>query len=305
MSSSMLIHELAAKFVPTQILKTDTQTKTVVILGAIDGVNAIASLEKTAFAISEVGQATLGRLVDSILLINNNDVYFWSLANLVQDLERNPGVKLNLIYPASETHIRKYGLQKHHMVAETPELYSEVVEPFIATQKGDRIQWVYNILFKGKESESFVHHETDPALGFVLLPDMKWDRKTMDALYLITIVNRTDIASVRDINGSHVDYLQEILAKIRHVVSLTYPVAADQLRLFVHYQPSYYHFHIHVVNVAHPGLGDGLNVGKAILLDDVIENVKLVPDYYQRRTLYYQLGENHALWEKVKEYGQM
>lgn len=40
------------------------------------------------------------------------------------------------------------------------------------------------------------------------------------------------------------------------------------LRLFVHYPPSYWHFHVHFVHVdlASPGVA----AGKAILLDDVI-----------------------------------
>ncbi|OBA23717.1 scavenger mRNA decapping enzyme [Metschnikowia bicuspidata var. bicuspidata NRRL YB-4993] len=297
----MKVEELAAKFTPTEVLKTDTQTKSVVILGTVDGENAICSLEKTAFSISEVGDALLSKLVDGIQLINDNDVYLWSMAALVQDLEKSPGAKVNFIHPASETHIRKYRSQAHHWVAETPEVYRKIVRPFIDTQKGDRIQWVYNILFKGKESETFIHHDTDPQDGYVLLPDMKWDRSTLEALYLVTIVNRTDISSVRDIDGSHVDFLMRVRDNIKQVVSEKYLVAEDQLRLFVHYQPSYYHFHIHVVNINHPGLGAGINAGKAILLDDVIDNVRMVYDYYQRRTMYYQLGGNHKLWEKLEE----
>lgn len=296
----LCVTELAAKFRPTQILKSDTQTKSIAILGTINEKLAIVSLEKTAFGISEVEDAALCKVIESVRLINSNDVYFWSMAALVQDLDTVPGAKVNVIYPATETHVRKYRAQRHRLVAETPEMYRDIVRPFVETQKGERIQWVYNILFKGKEAETFVYHDTDPQTGFVLLPDMKWDGQTLGSLYLVSIVNRTDISSVRDVNGSHLEFLLALGEKIRRAASEKYPVSADQLRLFVHYQPSYYHFHVHVVNVAHPGLGDGLNVGKAILLDDVIENVRMAYDYYQRRTMYYQLGENHALWDKLK-----
>ena len=60
-------------------------------------------------------------------------------------------------------------------------------------------------------------------------------------------------------------------------------------------------FHVHLVRLSHPGLGDGLNAGKAMLLDDVIENLKLVPDYYKKRTLTYVLGENHKLWKGMQD----
>ena len=48
-------------------------------------------------------------------------------------------------------------------------------------------------------------------------------------------------------------------------------VAADQLRVFIHYQPSYYHLHVHFLHVKHDS-GMGMAVGKAHLLSNVIGN---------------------------------
>ena len=48
-----------------------------------------------------------------------------------------------------------------------------------------------------------------------------------------------------------------------------YGVAADQLRVYLHYQPSYYHLHMHFLHVKHDA-GMGMAVGKAHLLSDVI-----------------------------------
>lgn len=290
------MENLLSRFQAVRLLKSDPQTKTVAVLGTIDGQDAIVSLEKLAFAFDEF---KFDQVVESLKTINTNDIYYWSQANLVQNLEEVPGAKVNLIFPATETHIRKYSTQKLHYIVETAETYNSKVKPFIETQKGDRIKWVHNILFHGKEAETFIHHDKDLKSGFVLLPDMKWDRISMESLYLVAIVNRTDIASVRDLNGEHLNFLLGLQNQIRAISSAKFRVNPDQLRIFIHYQPSYYHFHVHVVNVAHPGLADGINVGKAILLDDVIENMRLVPDYYQKRTLYYTLGENHALWKSL------
>lgn len=293
---------LLNEFQIVKVLLVDTQTKSLVLLGKINSQDAIVTFEKTAFSASleNNAQFKLQSILESTKLINHNDIYFWSMGLLVQDLDVAPGTKVNLIYPATEKHIRKYETQKLHMVRESAEMYEQKVAPFVETQKGDRIQWVYNIIFKDKESESFVHNNTDPQNGFVLLPDMKWDQKTMNALYLVAIVRRTDISSVRDLNSSHIEYLEGILNKIKEATCEAFVMEEDELRVFVHYQPSYYHFHIHVVNVAHPGLGSGLNVGKAILLDDIIDNLKLCSDYYQRKTLTYHLGELHPLWEILK-----
>lgn len=287
-----MINELLAEFAAENVLQADTQTKSVVLLGTIKDQQAILTVEKTAFPTDATPQ--LADLVSSPQLINHNDIYYWSLGLLAANAA---GAKINLIYPATEKHLRKYAAQRLHMVRETPQMYACKVAPFIETQKGDQLQWVRNILLESKEADTIVHDDRDPHHGFVLLPDMKWDGRTMDALYLCVIVRRTDIASLRDLRGTHVGYLEEMQRKISAATCSTYRLEPDQLRIFVHYQPSYYHFHIHVVNVAHPGLGGGINAGKAVLLDDVISNLRLAPDYYERQTLTYQLGEMHPLWE--------
>ncbi|CAK7897862.1 m7GpppX diphosphatase [[Candida] anglica] len=290
------MNDLIAKFNFSKVLTSNPQTKSIVLLGQIDGEDAIVSIEKSHFISSDESPIDLTKLVQDLRLIQQNDIYSWSLANLAQDIESAPGAKLNVVYPATETHIRKYSQQKLHYVVETPEMYRNFVEPYIETMKGDRIKWVYNILFEGKEAESVIYHDKDPESGFVLLPDMKWDAQNMDSLYLCCIVNRKDIASVRDIRGKHASFLSGVQQRIKQLVEEKYPVKGDEVRIFIHYQPSYYHFHIHVVNVKHPGLGDGIAAGKAILLDDVIENVKLMDDYYEKRRLGYIIGENHGLW---------
>ena len=52
------------------------------------------------------------------------------------------------------------------------------------------------------------------------------------------------------------------------VIKERFGVAANQLRLYVHYQPSYYHFHVHVTHVDWEG--PGALVGKAHLLSEII-----------------------------------
>ncbi|ODQ67052.1 HIT-like protein [Nadsonia fulvescens var. elongata DSM 6958] len=183
------------------------------------------------------------------------------------------------------------------MIEETPELYRKYVVPYICKQTGDRIKWVFNILNGDKEADKIVYRNDDPQEGFVLVPDMKWDQKTMDSLYLCAIVHRKDIASIRDIKPIHKQWLLNIKKQILDVMSEKYSMDRDQFRLFVHYQPSYYHFHIHAVNVHHNGLGNGISVGKAILLDDIIAQLDYLPDNgFEAITLNYVLGEQHGLW---------
>lgn len=309
----MSLESLIPKFQFEKVLDSNPQTKTMALLGTIDSKPAIVTVEKTNFTFDEGLEGVLPQekhcndefscinSIDKITTITENDIYHWGLCTLEQDIKKNPTAKLNLIWPATEVHIRKYTQQQFHLVEETPEIYQKYVAPYIKTMIGDRIKWVKNILHNGAEADRVVYNDFDLESGFILLPDMKWDGLSLDALYLVAIVYREDIKSLRDLNPSHQQWLKDISLKIRKAVSSSYnhEVLPDELRLFIHYQPSYYHFHIHVVNILHPGLGDGIAAGKAILVEDVIEQLNyLGPEGFKNKTITYVLGENHDLWEK-------
>lgn len=297
--------KLVKNFEFVRTLDTNPQIKTVTLLGTIFAKNAIITLEKLHF--NENQTHNTAELVTDFDEVTANDVYFWSNASMnsivgKSDLKTGDKIKINLVYPATEIHIRKYDEQKFHMIKETPEMYKSHVVPYIKEyQNAGRLNWVYNILFHGHEADRIVHNEPDQ---FILLPDMKWSGHDMDSLYLLAIVYRKDIASVRDLNSSHKEWLISLQNTIKRVVPEKYPQIEDasQLRIFIHYQPSYYHFHVHVVNIKHPGLRDGISVGKALLLDDVIDNLDFLgPEGYAKKNITYVLGENHPLWEKFNQ----
>ena len=75
------------------------------------------------------------------------------------------------------------------------------------------------------------------------------------------------------------------------------------MKLYVHYQPTYYHFHIHVVNVlSDPGKTQA--VGKALGLDNIIDQLERMAtddDGMHDVTMTYDVGEASELWLKVFE----
>lgn len=74
-------------------------------------------------------------------------------------------------------------------------------------------QWVYNILEKKTEADRIIYEDPDKEVGFILLPDMKWNRKDTDALYLQAIVMQRNIKSLRDLDQMHIKLLKNILNK--------------------------------------------------------------------------------------------
>lgn len=168
----------------------------------------------------------------------------------------------------------------------------------------------------------------------MILPDMKWDLKTISSLYLVAITQDRSIRSLRDIRKCHLRLLNNIRSEAERIVHQRWGLGKGSLRMFVHYQPSYCalfmyplsitrtycspldHFHVHIVNVNYNGLL-GMNVGQAHLLDDIISLVcrssfcmilthpaqlELEADesIFQKTTLTYGLGDQHGLYEALK-----
>lgn len=314
---------LVKKFKFIRILDSNPQSKILSMLGSIDKKDAIITVEKTHFAMNETvrRQSQDGEAVpvlyscedefscingiEELKSITSNDIYHWGLTILKQDMEHNPTAKLNLIWPATPVHIKKYEQQNYHMIKETPEIYERIVKPYIDEMcQGNRLNWVNNILYEGGEASQVVYKDYKPEdkkNGFIILPDMKWDGVNLDSLYLVALVYRDDLKSLRDLKPSDKEWLQTLMKKIKSIVPACYNYAIhpDELRVFIHYQPSYYHFHIHIVNVKHQGLGNGIATGKAILVEDVIESLNYMgPNGFAERTLNYVIGENHDLWKR-------
>lgn len=70
---------------------------------------------------------------------------------------------------------------------------------------------MFNILEHKSEKDRIVYEDTDPENGFILIPDLKWDGKQFETLYLLAICNKRGIKSLRDLNSSHIQLLNNIL----------------------------------------------------------------------------------------------
>lgn len=160
------------------------------------------------------------------------------------------------------------------------------------------MQWVYNILEHKKEKERIVFEDQDPQTGFILIPDLKWDGHSIETLYLLAIVHDRNIKSLRDLTDKHIPLLTNIRDEGLKAIENKYNIKQDQVRVYVHYQPSFYHFHVHF----NPLNNDvpGMSCDKSHMLDTIINNITLMPDYYQKATLPFVLHDS-ALFEKFQE----
>ena len=205
-------------------------------------------------------------------------------------------LKSSIIYPATEKHINKYSKHESYLVLETPEMYENSVLKHIETEQFS-LEWVYNILEHKKEAERIVLEDNDPDNGFVLLPDFKWDGKTKETLYLLAIIQNRDIKSIRDLRGVHLLLLLNIKDSCLKAIEKKYGVQKEQIRAYFHYQPSFYHLHVHFTYLKYDA--PGIFCEKSHLIDTVIQNIQLMPDYYQKATLPFVVNQNDKLYDSV------
>lgn len=175
-----------------------------------------------------------------------------------------------------------------------------------ANREEGRLNWIYNVIEGRKEVEDVIYRTPlgrDGDEGFLLLPNLHWDRKTIDALHLLAIVERRDLWSLRDLKKKHLPWLRHMRAKLIDATVNTYPqIEEDQLKLFCHYQPTYYHFHIHVVHVTLEATTTQ-SVGKAIGLDSIIEQLHSMEGDEEKGmesiSIGYTVGEAGDLWTDI------
>ncbi|XP_056295506.1 m7GpppX diphosphatase [Pseudoliparis swirei] len=287
---------ILSEFKTSAVLSDSAREKTIFIHGKLGDQEAVVILEKTPIREDTLAELFTG---SKLKLEMKNDIY--STYQLLAPPKFNE-IKTTVVCPATEKHVKKYQRQESSLVEETGEDYKSITLPYIQKQSFS-VQWVHNILDKKAETERIVFEDPDPDVGFLLLPDLKWDQKQVDDLYLIAIVNQRDIKSLRDLTSEHLPLLQNIFQKGKEAILQRYSLAASKLRVYLHYQPSYYHLHVHFTKLGYQAPGCG--VERAHLLADVIQNLQADPEYYKTRTLYFPLRAEDGLLGNFQEAGRL
>lgn len=78
---------------------------------------------------------------------------------------------------------------------------------------------------------------------------MKWDGKTLESLYYQAIVVRRDLKSIRDLTEKELPLLENILNKSLKAILEKHDLPASRLKIHFHYQPTYYHLHVHIRHI--------------------------------------------------------
>ncbi|CAJ0961057.1 unnamed protein product, partial [Mesorhabditis belari] len=287
----------SAKFV--EILASDSTFKSLfILLQHSNGEEGILLMNKSSFQeepdwISSLCSAASLKEISRNDIFGNYDLHIPPEFNVVTS---------QLIFPANEKLKAKYRSEEKFVIHETPEDYRTITLGYIEKYQLN-LNWVYNVLNKEAEAERIIYEDPNPENGFILSPDIKWDGKTVETLYVLAIIHRKGVRSVRDLTANDLPLLENIKEKGLKTIEENYGLRRDQVRVYFHYQPSFFHLHVHFVNVRY--LPAGSNVLSAIALDDVINNITLLPDFYQKATLTFTRKKSDKLLQMFVEAGRM
>ena len=236
----------------------DQAGRRITLLGSIDSKPALLTIERAALPSKIEDLEAFHASFANVANLGANDVYAWYLANLKASADAAPDLKLNLINPCTETHIKKYSPQTVRVVTETTEIYDKYVEPYMQRKRKEgRLNWVFNIIEGRTEQEDVIIRESKnlghDEEGFLLLPDMNWDRKTIGSLRILGLVERRDLMSLRDLKKKHVQWLKRMQEKILGAVGTIYEgVEKDMLKIYMHcmlHLPNNLTYVLHFANI--------------------------------------------------------
>jgi m7GpppX diphosphatase len=101
------------------------------------------------------------------------------------------------------------------------------------------------------------------------------------------------------LRGEHIPMLQSMIREGLSAIKRIYGVNSNQIRIFIHYQPQFYHFHVHYTRLENEV---GCCCERAHLLSDVIQNLQMDSDFYCKRTISYKLKKGAPLENIIGSY---
>jgi len=280
-----------------RILMDSAEKKLIFVEAEVEGSSdpAVVILDKLPF--TEESVKNIISADTSLEPEMQNDIY--GQYRLLINPIHNP-VKANIIHPATQKHIEKYKTSPSHLVQESPELYQSVTLPFIQSEQFS-LGWVYNFLEHKKEQERIIFEDPDPVSGFMMAPDFKWTGKQIEDLYCLAIVHKRGIKSLRDLNRSHLPLLYNLEREGKKAIQDKYGLKSSKIRAYFHYQPSYYHLHVHFTNLEYTP--PGVNCEKSHCLETVISNLELSGSFYKTATLNFVVREKDKIYAALQKHG--
>jgi m7GpppX diphosphatase len=155
------------------------------------------------------------------------------------------------------------------------ETYEEYLE-FIENRDINKDRWIYNILDGLAEQEKILYRDE----LCVVIPTYTWDSKNINKLHILCMPIDKNLRTIRDLTEDNIPLLEHMKKVTLEKIEKLYQLKIENLKIFLHYDPSTYHLHIHFINVEHVEAFSSVEYSHD--LDIIIFNLKLYSDYYKK-----------------------
>jgi len=158
------------------------------------------------------------------------------------------------------------------------ETYQDYLK-YIKYRDPKKDQWIYNIIDGTSEQELVLYRDE----LCIVIPTYVWDGVNIDKMHLLCLPTDITLRSIRSLTAEHIELLEHMKQTTLYIIKQKYDIDEHYVKMFFHYEPSTYHLHIHFVNVAHHDARSSVEYSHE--LNNVIFNLSICPDYYQRAIL--------------------
>ena len=169
------------------------------------------------------------------------------------------------------TDINKTDIFNNKNIQETYEEYLET----ISKQNLLKDQWIYNIIDGLSEQNKILYQNNN----IIIIPNYTWNENSPSKIHLLTIPKNKSIRCIRSLDSTHIDLLNEIKNKTIDIIKNKFGFEQNQLKIFVHYAPSTYHFHVHFALIINTDINS--SVEYSYDLSTIIYNLEINSNYYK------------------------
>ena len=222
---------------------------------------------------------------------HNNDIY--TKYSITVPLE----LSVQMVYPCPKKFMLKASASPIHLIVETPKLYKEVTEKYIASIPIETNKWIDNI-FDGISESDRVLFKNDE---WLIVKDYKQGEGKIDGFHFLAIAKDKSLRTLRDLTPAQIPLLQHIAQQGKKSVSELLKIPPSRIRVYFHYWPSFYQLHVHFNDSADRGIG--VETERAHLIEEVLNNLKSNAKYYESAEIVVGIKENDPLFSQFQALG--
>ena len=168
--------------------------------------------------------------------------------------------------------INKLNIIYNKMKKETYEEYLK----FIDSYNIEKDKWIYNIIDCICEQDKIIYRDKI----CIIIPTYTFNGIDINKLHILSMPIDKSLRCLRDLNGSHINLLLYMKNKTIEIILSKYGLNESNLKIYIHYEPTTYHLHIHFVNIEFTEANSSVEYSHEI--NSIIYNLGIDYNYYQK-----------------------